>query len=208
MHLYIDKKNLESIASNSDHPIFHECMTAMRQDLDVCFNFLKEEIMQNESLLAWFKLFTSGIAANRQQKFLETPFPERPVKSNAYIHFNIDQLSSAYLIDDDKLENLSGMGALLIGKPGEEFEVFSQLFLRWNKYKYDKKLKIGGPTSGSGLLWRYGALPSPARPWRIDSWRHIGAIPINVAGLAGAVFGPGRDIPTISSNGWSGWPGR
>jgi hypothetical protein len=72
-------------------------------------------------------------------------FPERnQLKSNCYINFTTEQLSSIYLLNDEKCKSLKDKGAILVGEVGEEIEVISLLFLLNEDYKFDKKLKIGG----------------------------------------------------------------
>jgi hypothetical protein len=144
MNLYIDKENIHSLVENSKHELYDDCIKTMKRQLDVCFNFNKSDLFQNEILAAWFKSnFTSGVD-ERKQSFSDEKFPPRPLKSNSYISFSKEELSSVYLINDDRIDSLAEKGALLIGKPGEEIDVFRQLFLSNNDYKFDKKLKIGG----------------------------------------------------------------
>ena len=46
-------------------------------------------------------------------------------------------------MNDDKIEKLAEKGALLIGRPGDELNVFNQVFLFNNDYKFEKKFVIG-----------------------------------------------------------------
>lgn len=151
MNLYIDKENVNALIENSKHELYGDCLKTMQRQLDVFFNFGKSEIMNNELLSAWFRMFTSGVGENSVQRFLDEKFPSRPLKSNSYISFSKEELSSIYLIDDERFDSLAAKGALLIGKPGEEIEVFSKLFLTNNDYKFEKKLKIGGANFTSWL---------------------------------------------------------
>ena len=83
MDLYIDKENVDSFISNREHPLYSDCLKTMQKQLNVYFNFPKEELAKNEGLLAWFKFFTSGVGKNNKQIFNEIVFPERNVKSNS-----------------------------------------------------------------------------------------------------------------------------
>ena len=144
MNLYIDKENTLSLVENARHELYGDCIKTMKRQLDVYFNFNKNELIENETLTVWFTSnFTSGVG-ERKQFFNEEKFPPRPLKSNSYNSFSKEELSAAYLINDDRFDSLAEKGALLIGKPGEEIDVFRQLFLTNNDYKFDKKLKIGG----------------------------------------------------------------
>lgn len=145
MELYIDKENIESFIANRDHGLYNDCLKTMQKQLNTYFNFTKEELLSNEGLMAWFKFFTSGVGHNNKQDFNSAPFPSRPLKSNTYNSFSKEQLSSIYLVNDERLEVLKDKGAVLIGGPGEEFDIFNHIFLFNNDYIFEKRLKIGSP---------------------------------------------------------------
>jgi hypothetical protein len=144
MDLFIDKDNIDSIIGNRNHFLYSDCLKTMQKQLNVYFNFKKEVLLQNESLMAWFKFFTSGVGKNNKFVFNETIFPDRPLKSNSYNAFDKEQLSAIYLINDERIQILKDKGAILIGAPGEEFDVFNHVFLFQEDYKFEKKFKIGG----------------------------------------------------------------
>ncbi len=143
MDLYIDQKNISSIIKNRGHDLYKDSLKTMQKQLDVYFNFKKEDLLEDESLMAWFKYFTSGVGSNNKHIFNENLFPVRPLKSNTYITFDTGQLSAMYLIDDERIQILKDKGAVLVGGPGEEFDIFNQLFFFQCDYKFEKKLKIG-----------------------------------------------------------------
>jgi len=143
MDLYIDKENIYSFIKNKGHSLYGDCLKTMQKQLDVYFNFSKETLMSDGFLMAWFSYFTAGVGRSNKHVFNEVVFPERPVKSNTYINFSKEQLSSLYLIDDKRIEVLKDKGAILIGAPGDEFNVFNQVFFLQGDYKFEKKLKIG-----------------------------------------------------------------
>lgn len=145
MNLYIDKENIESFIANRSHGLYGDCIKTMQKQLNTYFNFTKEELQSNEGLMAWFSFFTSGVGQNNKQIFNDEPFPVRPLKSNSYNTFTKEQLSSIYLINDDRLQILKDKGAVLIGAPGEEFDIFNQVLLFNDDYIFEKKLKIGSP---------------------------------------------------------------
>ncbi|MEM1121073.1 MAG: hypothetical protein AAGJ18_11545, partial [Bacteroidota bacterium] len=145
MDLYFDKENVAAFIEQNTHPLYDDCLRTMQRQLDVFFNFKKEELLQNESLLNWFRNFAEGTGVKSKQTFLSEKFPARPLKSNTYLAFNTKQLSSIYCIDDKKMEVLKRMGAILVGAPGEEIALFRQLFLLNEDYKFNKKMKIASP---------------------------------------------------------------
>jgi len=151
MQLYIDKENLQSFISNSKDPLYADCTKTMQRQLDLTFNFSKEALKTDEILLKWFSVLTEGVNDTKKE-FNEAKFPNRPLKSNSYNSFDLNQLSAIYLINDDKINVLKDKGAILIGDIGEEIEVFKQLFLHHNDYKFDKKLLIGG---AEFLSWKH-----------------------------------------------------
>lgn len=144
MQLYIDKENLQSFINNSKDPLYTDCTKTMQRQLDLTFNFSRDELKTDELLLKWFSVLTEGVEDTNKDFNEANKFPDRPLKSNSYNSFDITQLSAIYLINDEKLDILKDKGAILIGDIGEEIEVFKQLFLHHNDYKFDKKLIIGG----------------------------------------------------------------
>lgn len=145
MNLYIDLENIERLVDSRNHFLYEDCMKTMRKQLNIYFNFKKSELLKNEKLLAWFKLFSEGVNASNRQEFSSITFPERPLKSNSYVTFDFQKLSSIYLLNDNKIELLKSKGAILIGAPGEEMDLFSFLFFHQGDYLFEKKLRINGP---------------------------------------------------------------
>jgi hypothetical protein len=142
MHLYIDKENLESFISNSKDQLFNECTRTMQRQLDITFNFSKEELKKDENLLKWFSTLTEGVYDTKKE-FSLTKFPVRPLTKTTYHSFDSNQLSAVYLISDEYINELKKSGAIIIGMIGEEIEIFKQLFLRHNDYIFDRELRIG-----------------------------------------------------------------
>jgi len=147
MDVYFDKKNTISFIKDSERDEFQDCLKLMKRQLNCYFNFNKDEIKSDESLLAFFKLFSSGIGKTKLE-FLAEIFPARPLKTTCYQAFNIDQLSSIYLLDDPKTNLLKDKGAVIAGIVGEEIKIIYSLFLLNEDYKLDRKLRIGGAEFG------------------------------------------------------------
>lgn len=144
MNLYIDRDNINSIIKNRNHVLYNDCLKVMQKQLNVYFNFTKEELASDATLMAWFKNFTHGLGAQNKLIFNYDIFPQRPIKSNSHRTFDREQLSSIYLISDDRSKILKEKGAVLVGGPGEEFDTFNQVFFFQGDYKFEKKFKIGG----------------------------------------------------------------
>lgn len=144
MKVYFDYANVESLIDQREEAQYDDCLRAMQKQLDVQFNFSKDELLENETMLTWFASFSSGVGKTNQE-FSDVIFPDRPLKSNAYLTMDNEQLGAIYLLDDEKLDNLKASAAILVGHPGEEVQLLSRLFLHNDDYKFDKKLKINGP---------------------------------------------------------------
>ena len=131
MRLYIDKENLVSLMSSKDRDSFEECARVIRRDLDVKYNFTKEEIRSNETLMAWFMRFGQGVTGNIEyNNNNQDTFPPRPLKSNFYNNDRDDSLYSIYLLNDAHIcDVVNQKGSVLIGKVGEETKILSSLFL-------------------------------------------------------------------------------
>lgn len=143
MKAYIDFRNIQSLLEQKEDPRYEDCVRVLQKQIDVHFNFEKHDII-SEQLLAWFKYFSSGVGQKSKQVFSNDKFPDRPLKSNTYLGFDGEQLGSIYLLDDDRVDVLKEVSAILLGSPGEELAILSALFLHNDDYKFDKKLKIGG----------------------------------------------------------------
>lgn len=144
MNLYIDIENLESLIKGNKHTLYNDCIKAIQKQLSVFFNFSKKELKSNELLLSWFQLMTEGAGEKNSFNYLdEHKFPKRPLCKGCYLNFSDNQFSSIFLINDEHIDSVRNDGALLIGSPGEEFEIFNKLFLLQNDYTFFKEFKIG-----------------------------------------------------------------
>lgn len=148
MVLYIDKENLLSLMESRNHPNFESCEKLVRNNMDIHYNFSKDEILENELLTAWFRQYGQGVGG-ATPNFCppSTITPIRPLKSNFTNSYSMSQLSSVYLINDendDVFEHVTKKSCVLIGKKGEEIstlvrliiegsEVFSKNIV-WNTY--------------------------------------------------------------------------
>lgn len=144
MEIYFDRANIMCLINNIKHERYVDCFRVLQKQLDLTFNFDQSELLKDDALLAWFKLLTQGVGKHTKQNFSATLFPERPLKSNTHTKFESKQLTSVYLLDDERVDVCMKSGAILIGKPGEEISKLTTLFLNQDDYDFDKKFKIGG----------------------------------------------------------------
>jgi len=147
MNLYIDKLNLISLIDSRDNELYTDVLKLLKKQLDIFFNFSKEELRTDEKLMRWFMSFSDGVGAENTTSFGGV-FPDRPLKSNSHNDFDAKQTSSIYLMDDEKGHVFKDSGSVLIGGIGEEIEIIKRVFLRHSDYKFEKKFRIGGDEFG------------------------------------------------------------
>ena len=141
MNLYIDKENVFSLirSMRKDPQRYEDCVRLMRRNLNVKFNFSPDGLSPVEREL--FDVFFEDLNyAGTDKTFLETAFPQRPLKANCYNQFSTEHLRSVYLLDDPKVGVVIDKGCLLIGGVGDELEVLSRLF--FDDYQYNERIDI------------------------------------------------------------------
>lgn len=143
MDLYLDKENLESLMMKNSHDLFNDILKLIKNQLGVYLNFRKEDAINNEALIAFFKLSTAGTGATTMTFLNDNVFPARPLKSNSANAFDKGQIFSILLVNDDDNSKLKNTGSILIGSVGEEIEIFRQIFLFLDDYLFDRELRIG-----------------------------------------------------------------
>jgi len=148
MDIYIDKENLLSLINSRAENLYNDCIKTLKKQLNVFFNFPKEDLKNDEKLMTWYSSFSQGVGGNNTFSF-GASFPPRPLKSNTYKNFNSRQLSSAYLISDDRFDALNNTGTLLMAKPGEEIGLFNKLFFFQEDYIFEKRWRICSPSFNS-----------------------------------------------------------
>jgi hypothetical protein len=148
MDIYIDKDNLLSLINSKTESLYNDCIKTLKKQLNIFFNFPKDVLKTDDKLMSWFADFSQGVGENNTFVF-ENSFPPRPLKSNTYKHFNSNQLSSAYLINDDRFDALNNTGTLLMAKPGEELELFNKLFFLQQDYLFEKRWRISSAAFSS-----------------------------------------------------------
>ena len=101
MDVYIDKANLKSYVSSSANNTFADCNRMLLNKFDLKFTFSKDEIAQDVAILQWITIMNDGFKGTITWN---VNHPQRPVKSNSHASFDREQLSSVYLIDDERIQ--------------------------------------------------------------------------------------------------------
>lgn len=136
MRLYIDKDNLLSFLKSKDDKNFPFCRMMIIHQLDLMFNFTKEEAKANEAIWAFVQELADG-AEDREISYNNVLFPSRPLKANCSNYFDRFQRSAIYLLNDEKIEVLERRGEHLVAGLGKEVETLSRLF--FDDYQYDDR---------------------------------------------------------------------
>lgn len=114
----------------SDEDLFFDSIRLIKKGMEVYYNFPKADILKDDVLMAWFKSMNgSGVKFGRQFCPDATVKPERPIKSNFYSNYATDDRCSIYLLefDENVYNNIKEKRSILIGRPGEEMEIFKSL---------------------------------------------------------------------------------
>lgn len=142
MVAYFDLENLESFLKQPKDDFYHDCLKLIKKQLDLSFNFNKEDFKKSEDLMSFIKLLSDGVG-DKVIKYIPEKFPARDIKSNSHKDFSIDELLSVYFINNSDLKKLKEKDDLLIADIGEEIGMFKTLFLKNGDYKFELKLRIG-----------------------------------------------------------------
>ncbi|MFT4646021.1 MAG: hypothetical protein ACI8ZX_002445 [Planctomycetota bacterium] len=143
MDIYIDKSNLISFVKSKSHELFDDCNKLLKKQLNVYFNFPKNDLKESPLLLNWITTLSQGMGEENVIKF-DYKEPARPLKSNSSNAFCSNKLTSVYLLEDDEAEKFKNSGCVLVGKVGEEIQVLNKLFLNQNDYDFERKWRING----------------------------------------------------------------
>lgn len=143
MDIYIDKQNLVSFVKSKENLLFQDCNKLLKKQLNVYFNFSKDELKESELLLNWVTTLSQGVGEHTFIKF-DVKEPKRPLKSNSSNDFCENKLSSVFLLEDDETKKFKNSGSVLVGEVGEEIEILKKLFINQNDYLFERKLRING----------------------------------------------------------------
>lgn len=145
MDIYIDKSNLISFIKSKSDELFEDCNKLLKKQLNVYFNFPKNDLKENPLLLTWITTLSQGMGEKNEIKF-DYKEPSRPLKANSSNAFCSNRLTSVYLLEDEETEKFKNSGCVLVGKVGEEIAVLNKLFFNQNDYDFEKKWRINGDT--------------------------------------------------------------
>lgn len=148
MDIYIDKSNLISFVKSKSHELFNDCNKLLKKQLNVYFNFPKNDLKESPLLLNWITTLSQGMGEHNEIKF-DYKEPVRPLKSNSSNAFCSNKLTSVYLLEDEETEKFKNSGCVLVGAVGEEIEVLNKLFFNQNDYDFEKKWRINSDTFNS-----------------------------------------------------------
>lgn len=124
MRVYIDKANASHIATARECEKYEIGMRLLKRN-DLFFTFSKEDLLTNNILLKWYKNFNSGFKGEIQ--FIDSIFPDRPVKANFTKNCTFDQLTAIYLISDEKASTLAKLGNILITDNHNDLDLVTSL---------------------------------------------------------------------------------
>ena len=142
MTLYIDKENISSFIRSKNNANFEDCEKLIRNNMNIHYNFSKDEIIKDDMLMLWFRSYGEGVVGKQYFCPQNEITPNRPLKSNFHKSCNKEQLSSVYLLNDERVCNLiAEKSCILIGKVGEEISIIKQLLMDSNE------------TVTKGIIW-------------------------------------------------------
>lgn len=152
MRLYIDKENLLSYLSQKKDKRYLFCTILLQNQLDITFNFAKKEGLKDDTIQHFLASFSEGAGFEETKRdFLDTEksFPSRPIKGNLCSSLSPEQLSSVYLINDEKVNHLKSQGYIMIGGIGEELDLLGSLW--YEDYQFSTPKSIDEITSWKDL---------------------------------------------------------
>lgn len=130
MVLYIDKENLISLVRSEDKACFVEYSNLIRKNLDIQYNFSKEDIKSNEFLAFWFSQLGSGVGGVQEFCPPKNNVPERPMKSNFIKDLDASGRSALFFLSDsaDKCSAVESKRCVMVSKIGDELSKLKEVF--------------------------------------------------------------------------------
>ena len=148
MDAYIDRANLKSYVMSSANKAFADCNRMLSNKFDLKFTFSKDDIKDDPVIRQWITIMNDGFKGSI---CWNVNHPSRPLKSNTHTTFNCEQLSSVYLVDDERIQQIRDYGLLLYGGVGSEIEILSSLILADTDYGFVKQIPIKSLPNWSNL---------------------------------------------------------
>ena len=129
MVLYIDKENLISLVRSEDKACFVEYSNLIRKNLDIQYNFSKEEIRGDEFLTFWFSQLGSGVGGVQEFCPPRNIVPKRPMKSNFIKDLDASGRSALFFLNDiDKCTAVESKCCVMVSKIGDELSKLKAVF--------------------------------------------------------------------------------
>lgn len=135
MFVYIDLSNLLSLIHSAKEPRYKDCISLLKETLDIKFTFSKDCIQELEdddknTIMLWLTTMTDGNC----NIIWNSTFPKDPIDPDDFK----DPLysSSIFLLDEEKrdIKKLIEKGTLLISAKGDEIKTLSKLFIKGNQF--------------------------------------------------------------------------
>lgn len=130
MVLYIDKENLISLVRSEDKACFVEYSNLIRKNLDIQYNFSKEEIRSNEFLAFWFSQLGSGVGGVQEFCPPRNRVPKRPMKANFIKDLDASGRSALFFLSDpaNKCSAVESKRCVMVSKIGDELSKLREVF--------------------------------------------------------------------------------
>ena len=143
MNLYIDRQNLINIFKEVKNPLQADAIRTMKRQLNVRFQFSKEEAQIDDELSMYLLGFTEGIEAHVSHTYQPNGYAPYELKAN--IHTTHTDKQGVFLLDapENKIKLCQEKGGLMVYGTGDEFTLFEKLFLNRKDYDFHRDLKIG-----------------------------------------------------------------
>ena len=130
IRLYIDKENIKSIVQSKDKDLFDDCARLIRKNIDIHYNFSKEEVVKDPYMQLWFRC-VMGQGVGNQYEYSDSEDDVLPIRPISYKDFAPDGEEDPfgiYLLDDkEACVEISEHNCVLIGEVGKELNVLQRL---------------------------------------------------------------------------------
>lgn len=135
MFVYIDILNLLSLIHSTKEPRYNDCISLLKETLDIKFTFSKDCIQKlddddKNTIMLWLTTMTDGNC----NIIWNSALPKDPINSNDFKNQLYN--SSIYLLDEERrdIKKLIEKGTLLISTKGDEIKTLSKLFIKGNQF--------------------------------------------------------------------------
>ena len=135
IRLYIDKENIKSIVQSRDKDLFDDCARLIRKNIDIHYNFSKNEVVKDPYMQLWFRC-VMGQGVDNQYDYSESEddiLPIRPISYEDFAPDGEEDPFGIYLLEDkEACLEIKKHNCVLIGEVGKELNVLQEL-LRINE---------------------------------------------------------------------------